>query len=127
MPSKKNQTTLQLRGLELHANLGWRKKERGKEQAILLDIDLYFPETPKACVTDDLQDTICYAQLIEKIRCQIEEKNFHLLEHLTYEVYQLIKLHTPAKTKISVRVTKYPQIKGLTGGACFCYEDKSSS
>ena len=122
--TKKNHTTLQLRSLKLNVNLGWRKKEREHEQTVLLDIDLHFLQVPKACLSDNLDDTVCYATLIEEIQRQLDTKDFRLIEHLSYAIYQIIKTHTPAKTKISVRITKFPKIKGLTGGACFCYEDK---
>lgn len=123
MPLKKIHSMLQLRGLELSVNLGWRKKERGAEQAVLLDIDIHFPHAPQACLTDDLQDTVCYAQLIQAIRLQSASKHFHLIEHLATDIYHFVKTHLPTNTKISVRITKYPKIAGLTGGACFCYED----
>lgn len=119
----KKKSSLLLQGLALQVNLGWRKQERGKEQAVILDLTLAFPQPPKACLTDELEDTLCYADLIEKIRTAIAHKNFRLLEHLGYDIYHLIKAHVPPTTKISVRITKFPKIDGLTGGACFCYED----
>lgn len=116
-------TTLFIRGLELQVNLGWRRQERKQEQAILLDIDLTFPKVPKACKTDDLNDAICYAELAKCIQKSLADKDFKLVEHLAYHIYHTIKPNVPIKTKIAVRVTKYPKIEGLTGGVCFSYAD----
>ena len=116
---------LSIRNLELNINLGWRLKERRQEQAILLDIDIYFAKPPKAVKTDQLEDTICYATLIEAIRENLGEKKYKLVEHLSYDIYQLIKMRLSQKAQIMVRVTKHPQIKGLIDGVCFHYGDKA--
>lgn len=124
MTKKKCYATLFIRRLELQVNLGWRKKERNQEQAIELDLDIRFPKLPKACITDNLDDTICYAQLIEAIRNSIATKNFKLIEHLSAEIYTIAKAHLPKQSKLNVRLTKYPNIEGLNDGVCFSYGDE---
>jgi len=116
---------LSIRNLELNINLGWRLKERRQEQAVLLDIDIYFAKPPKATETDQLEDTICYATLIEAIRENLGEKKYKLVEHLSYDIYQFIKIRLPQKARVMVHVTKHPQIKRLSGGVCFHYGDKA--
>jgi len=116
--------TLHVRRLELNVNLGWRSQERKQEQAIELDLDIQYPSLPKACETDDLQDTVCYAQLTDAIRQQISHKNYRLVEHLSAEIYTIAKAHLPQETKLMVRLTKYPKIEGLIGGVCFDYGDE---
>jgi dihydroneopterin aldolase len=123
--TKKRYATLSIRHLELHVNLGWRKKERSHEQAILLDLDIRFPSLPKACMTDDLEDTVCYAQLIEEIRTQVATKNYKLIEHLSAEIYTIAKTHLPKKSQLNVRIIKYPKVEGLTDGVCFSYGDEN--
>lgn len=115
---------LQIRDVELNVNLGWRKKERSQEQRVLLTIDICFPKPPIACSTDKLADTICYATLIQRIREQLGEKHFHLVEHLAHDIYQIVKPLMLDKTKIIVSITKYPEVEGLTGGVCFSYSDE---
>ncbi len=119
----KNKTSLQIRQLELHVNLGWRKKERGKEQAVFLDLDIFFPSMPKACLTDELDDTFCYAKLIEHLREKISEKSYRLIEHLCRDIYQHAKNFLETKSNLRVCITKYPNIPGL-GHVSFCYEDE---
>lgn len=127
MPIKKIYSTLLIRNLELNVNLGWRMKERKDGQAILLDILIQFPTPPAACTSDKLEDTICYAKLIDDIRNKIEIKNFRLIENLSKEIYTLVKTHLSKKCLLNVRITKFPKIKGLTEGVCFNYGDENKS
>lgn len=115
---------LSIKQLELNVNLGWRDQERRQEQAVLLDVDIYYAAIPKACETDDLTDTVCYADLIEKIHQHTRDKKYKLVEHLSADLYQLIKSQLSMQANIVVRVTKYPKLKGLTGGVCFHYGDQ---
>lgn len=115
---------LHLRGLELCVFLGWPENERLEKQVVLLDIEIKLAEPPKACVTDHLDDTFCYAELIAEIQDKVRTPVFHLIEHLCHEIYQLIKPRLPRQAQLSVRVTKYPKIPGLTGGVIFSYGDE---
>ncbi len=123
----KKQSLLQIHDLSLSVNLGWRQKERWQEQTVLLDLDISFAKSPKACESDQLADTVCYDALIKKIHAAIRKKNYCLLEHLCYEIYHIAADHLPSKTKIMIGVRKFPRIEGLKGGARFCYGDHFSS
>lgn len=116
-------TQLHIKSLELNLNLGWRSKERSAEQAVFMDMDIRFPAPPAACSSDNLEDTVCYAKLIEIIRENTEAKQYRLIEHLTKDIYTLSKKHLPDETAITVRITKYPRIDGLKEGVCFEYGD----
>lgn len=118
------QCELHIHSLELNLNLGWRTKERALEQAIFLDMDIHFPTPPEACHTDDLDDTVCYAKLIEEIREKTSAKQYKLVEHLSADIYHLAKKHMPVNACINIRITKYPQIAGLKNGVSFEYGDK---
>jgi dihydroneopterin aldolase len=127
MLTKTCDSTLFVRGVELSVNLGWRRQERAHEQAVLLDIDIKFAAPPSACQTDTLDETVCYATLISKIREQIVNKDYRLIEHLSAEIYSIIKPDLPTDAKLQIRITKYPKITGLTGGVCFTYGDHFTS
>lgn len=120
---KKMNSKLCLHRLELHVYLGWPDVERAEVQTIYADIDIDFATPPKACTTDALSDTFCYAELIDKIKIHLANQSFRLLEHLAAEIYQLIIKQLPENTKVLVMLTKFPQIEGLTGGASFSYGD----
>lgn len=112
-----------IQGLELKINLGWTPDEQAKVQTIMLNITLAFLEPLPACLSDNLDDTICYDQLIRKIKSALAAKHFRLIEHVGFEVYQLIKNTIPIQTHVTTQITKKPKIEGLTGGVTFSYGD----
>ncbi len=121
---KTNYSRIQLNQLELNVNLGWPEKERAKKQKIHLDLCIKFPRPPRACVNDDLSDTVCYDTL-SKLVTQLTKKEFKLLEHLAHEIYQLIKKNLPSSTLINLRLTKKPAVmKNLREGVSFYYGDE---
>lgn len=123
MPTPKTHSTLFIRDLELNINLGWRTAERKLEQAVLLNMEIHFPKQPKACASDNLDDTVCYADLINEIRQKIAKKHYRLIEHLSAEIFQIAKSFLPSRSKLSVAITKYPKIDGLRGGVSFVHGD----
>lgn len=122
MPNSTIYSTLSINMMELSIYLGWSSKERKKRQTILADIDLYFFTPPIACLTDNLDDTLCYASLIKDIRAETTAKEFHLVEHFGQYLFQLIQQRVSDKAKISISITKHPKIKNL-GSICFKYSD----
>lgn len=115
-------SALRVRGIELLINLGWEDEEREQQQVILLDIDVQFESLPKACISDDLADTFCYAELITLLRKRFNARPFRLIEHLTAEIYALVKTQIN-NARITLHLTKHPNVEGLTGGVCFSYGD----
>jgi 7,8-dihydroneopterin aldolase/epimerase/oxygenase len=75
---------------------------------------------PAACVTDRLEDTVCYATLIESARALCREREFHLVEHLAYSIGQRLVPHVPTGAALQIRVTKcHPPVEALAGGVTF--------
>ena len=64
----KTVNALSINQLELDLFLGWPDEERQRQQTIMLDIVLQTPTPPNACITDNLDDTVCYQHLIKKLR-----------------------------------------------------------
>ena len=112
-------SNLQLNNIALSVYLGWSERERSKKQSIMLNVTLYFPEPPKACFTDHLDDTCDYDNLIQHIAEKTEMQSFHLIEHLSAHLYQIINAAFPNNKGISISVMKKPAIKKLTGGVVF--------
>lgn len=115
---------LRIRKLELSLNLGWGEKERSKERKVLLDIAISFPESPKACASDELRDTVCYATLSQVIREKVSAKPYRLIEHLSSDIYTLVKNQIPKNAKLKICITKFPAIGGLKEGVSFEYGDE---
>lgn len=104
---------LAINGLELDVFLGWPDEERLQKQKVWLDVKMRFAAALKACVSDDLNDTVCYQHLIHDLREHLIDKKFKLVEHLTHEIYRFIETNVPKDTAIFVTLTKQPQITGL--------------
>lgn len=118
-------TTLSLRGLKLSVSLGWSAEERLQKQNVMLDIMVRFQEPPKACETDQLNDTSCYAELISILKQYIAEKKFKLIEHLSKDLYDTVKSLLPTTSLVTLRITKQPSIPDLSQGVAFCYGDEN--
>lgn len=114
---------LRINALELSIHLGWEKEERETPQTIFLDIDIHYPEAPIACQSDKLEDTVCYAKLVDTIRKKIGTRQFHLVEHLSSAIYRIIHPLLPQGTTLRVCILKYPRIDDLSGGVTFSYGD----
>lgn len=120
---QKFSSSLVISALQLNLHLGWPDKERLKKQAIWLDVNISFSKSPKACLTDDITDTICYAMMVEAIKKHLARKKFRLVEHLAQEIYSVIKSLLPKKSLLNICITKYPNIKDLKGGIRFYFGD----
>lgn len=118
------ESKLTLHRIELTVFLGWPASERKTAQTVLLDIDFHFPAFLKACETDELTDTICYADLIPQLQTYINAQSYKLLEHLTYDVYQWLHKKIMREAKLQIRITKFPPVATLSGGVSFEYGDK---
>ena len=66
------QSVLKVEHLELQIHLGWTAAEREVRQRVLLNIEFYFLELPKAALTDELNDTICYAAIENMLMKEVE-------------------------------------------------------
>lgn len=115
---------LTLHDLELCLHLGWPENERLKEQTVSVDIEIFFPNPPKACVSDKLEDTFCYSALVKKIREALCHRHFHLIEYLAKELYDVIITAVPNENDVYIQITKKPNIPGLKGGVTFTYTNR---
>jgi FolB domain-containing protein len=116
-------STLRLEDLELSVHLGWPEDERRALQTVRVRLELEFPEPPVACRTDDLADAVDYASVVAALRALAAERSFRLLEHLTHEALRVVRDLVPPRIGLVLRITKFPALDGLVGGAAFTLED----
>ena len=115
---------LEFRGARLAVRLGCGAEERARPQPVDLDVSVRFAELPPACETDKLEDTICYADLIEAARARVAGHEFKLVEHLAYELLGTLRPLVPPSAELWLRVTKlHPPVEGLSGGVSFALGD----
>lgn len=120
-------SSLSLNGLRLSVFLGVYPEERLQKQAVTIDSQIRFSVPPSACQSDRLEDTYCYDKIITHLKANLENRKFQLIEHLTKELYGLMKSYFPPLATVSIRVTKQPGIPELTQGVTFEYGDEAST
>ena len=103
---------LTLNQISLLVHLGWGEEEREVPQKIWVDISIQFSSLPVGCQTDELSDTVCYATLAKSLKKFCENRSFKLIEHLTHEIYTMVKKEVHS-LPISVTLTKFPPTKNL--------------
>src|SRR5690348_13078296 len=114
------QCILAISGYKIPVKIGWSQEERQVPQAVQFDVRLRFKKIPTGCHTDQLKDTVCYFQLSERIKelCQLQE--FHLVEKLAFETFQLLKRNLSDTAELQLTVTKlHPPMENLSNGASF--------
>ena len=77
-----------------------------------------------ACESDKLEDTLCYADLIEAARARVAGREFKLVERLAHELYGALRPLVPPGAELWLRVTKlHPPVAELAGGVSFALGD----
>lgn len=115
---------MSLEELLVPMHIGVTEGERANKQDIKISFSLFFPEAPKACQTDALEDTECYHKIADVVRAYCASHEVKLLEFLCHELYQQVRSIIAAPVKLWVRVEKCnPPIEGLQGATSFEYSD----
>ena len=112
---------LEFEGARLHVRLGCGVEERASPQDVDLAVRVDLPgDPPNACLSDRLEDTVCYAAMIEAARKVCCGREFHLVEHLAYTIGQSLVESLPRGAGLWLRVTKLaPPVPELSGGVSF--------
>ncbi|WP_266234288.1 dihydroneopterin aldolase [Rickettsia rhipicephali] len=87
---------------------------------------------PLATVTDNINDTVCYAEIVRLVQKLSQENHFNLIEYLAVQIYDIIyqnfiesKLE---KIFLNVTVTKLKSsVSGVHGGVSFSYSGKGDT
>lgn len=106
-----------LKEIKLDVKLGYSEDERALTQRISVDVKLQFVDMPVACITDNLLDTLCYANLSCDLQRFCNDHSFKLIERLAYQLYQFLKQKitemTAGKVAIFLCVTKKPPLANV--------------
>lgn len=97
---------LNIENLQLEVHLGWPEAERQNLQRVLINVTLQFSGLPKAAQSDDLADTVCYAEIADKLK-RFNGKTFKLIEHLGHECFEMIRALAKDAQKIEINVRKF--------------------
>ncbi|MFT4694728.1 MAG: dihydroneopterin aldolase [Francisella sp.] len=84
------QQSLFLQNMQIFVSLGCSEEERANRQLIEIDLELLFPKNFNASDTDDLNETICYYTLRNKIQAFCDDISCNLIEYLAKQIYNFI-------------------------------------
>ena len=115
-----NASLLEVHSARLNIHLGCSEAERALPQEVDLRIQVRFNVVPPACQTDELQDTVCYQQILTSLRGYLFERRYALIEKLAAEVFLYFQERLPSQTELAIRIHKlYPPVEKMPGGVSF--------
>jgi len=113
-----------LRDFKAKTVIGVYPWERIVAQTIQLDLEIALP-TSRACITDNIEDALDYALIVERINQILAEKHFSLLEALAEHIAQTILTEFKSPW-VKVSVAKLGIIRGVKKLG-ICIERNSTS
>ena len=113
---------LEIKSLILPVHIGRDQEERQKAQDVSFHITLGFTQALKDEQTDQLESSVCYFEVCEKIKKLISQNTFSLIEKLAFETLAVIKKNLPPYVCVRVCVHKIqapvPHLKGGVSYTC---------
>jgi dihydroneopterin aldolase len=105
-----------LRGAQFHGKHGVSPEERIVGGRIIVDVELEY-DLARAGVSDDIADTISYADVFKNVRHLVEDTESLLLEALARKITDALFEKFPADA-VTVNVRKQPPpIRGVVESA----------
>lgn len=99
------------RGLTFTACHGVLAEEKVNPQTFLVDLDLFMDLQP-AGISDDLKDTVSYADVYEQVKKIVENESYNLLEALAENIAASLLVCFPLQ---GVKVTVYKPNAPING------------
>ncbi len=115
--------TLEVPAIRLDVRLGCEAAERAVPQPVELALRIRFADLPDACWSDELADTVCYAELAALAREHCAAREFRLVERLALELAGLIRTRLPDGARLCLTVVKLtPPVREIVRGVRFTIE-----
>lgn len=109
-------------------SLGCSQEEQAVLQTVHFTAKIDFESLPKGCESDQLVDSVCYAEICQTLLRICESKSFRLIEHLAHECLRAVVQKLPENCTLQIEVHKVaPPIDNLIGGASFKMTSYSTS
>lgn len=119
-------SSIEISDFSVAINIGVSDSERLVPQEVLVDYTVHFQGVPHGCISDNMSDSICYAEVVNCIKNFSENRSFMLIEHYGFALFEYLRQHCSIKAATLV-VKKKPQVPGLKGGASFRISNFSMS
>lgn len=114
---------MKVQDYEVWVHLGCTSDEQKFTQPVHFTIEIDFHQNLKAVNSDDLEDAIDYVMLMELTKQIGQQKFYHLIEHLCYDVILrladfLKEKHIQGNLVVHVRKIRVP-VENLRNGVVF--------
>jgi dihydroneopterin aldolase len=117
---------LDVEAIRLLVHLGCEAAERAVAQPVEVKLAVHFATLPAACWTDDLDDTVCYAELATLAREHCAGREFRLIERLALELHGLMRARLPRDARLDLTVTKVaPPVAEIERGVRFTIAEQA--
>ncbi|MFN2593960.1 MAG: dihydroneopterin aldolase [Actinomycetota bacterium] len=93
-----------IRGLKVEAHIGVTQQEKDELQALIVDVDIE-ADLRAAASSDDVADTIDYAEVVDEVSEIVRTSRFSLLERLGSEIADQMCRH-PGVARVTVVLGK---------------------
>lgn len=119
-------SVLEIPGFTRQVRLGCLPDERSVPQGVKFHIKIGFYSPLQAESSDELEDTVCYAVMSERISHLVEANEYKLIEKLARDVYNDVTSLLPNDARLQIKVHKLkPPIDILTQGVYYTVGDFS--
>ena len=118
---------MKIQKLRLMVHLGVPAPERVETQPVDIDVVLEFSTLPGGCLSDSIDETICYGTLADEFRKEIAGKEYKLIEKLAHDLFAVTKrmvssLREVSRVEVAVVKVNAP-VEGLRDGVRFVVRD----
>lgn len=103
--------TIFIRELRAEAWIGIYEWEKLKPQTLDFNLDIG-TDTHQAGASDFIGDTVDYGKVVERIRADLKDQHFHLLEALAEHIAHIV-LHDFKAQWVQVSVAKIAHMRGV--------------
>ncbi len=101
----KFQDCIIVEGIACYALIGVADNERAIGQNLRIDLEVY-ADLRQAGESDLLSDTVSYVALSQKVQSAVQEKDYHLLEHLASSICKEVFQDFSSIDAVGIRVCK---------------------
>ncbi|MDR2645566.1 MAG: dihydroneopterin aldolase [Holosporaceae bacterium] len=112
---------LNIANYETYVILGNDPVEKLEKRNVNVHISLRFSQNNIACRTDNIENTICYAALVNFLDDKLRNAEFNLIEKMAQFLYDEISAYlNNASILKHVQVTKVAPVKNLGSASFVC-------
>lgn len=116
---------IKIHGLWVETHVGATEEERAVSQPVIIDVDLG-TDVSAAGASDDLADTIDYAEVTTLVAGLVSSKNVKLLEHLAEEVAGALLALEGVQTVLVQIAKETPPVRENVRNIAVCIERPGS-